>query len=141
MSLQKRKRYKRKDRLKAAKKWIPTYTGKSLVTGYCRWFGTNKVCAIQELEILGHEIDKDYKARISREYELKCQAAKKAKENNDEELFDSNQNSEFYYIAGYTSGGAPYGITWEQYEKEIKEENESSTQKEQEFDLDDEIPF
>lgn len=29
---------------------------------------------------------------------------------------DSDEN--FYLIAGYTSGGAPYGITWEQAEKE-----------------------
>ena len=24
------------------------------------------------------------------------------------------QNETFYYIAGYTSGGAPYGVTWEE---------------------------
>lgn len=26
----------------------------------------------------------------------------------------AEQDSSFYYIAGYTSGGAPYGITWEE---------------------------
>jgi hypothetical protein len=25
--------------------------------------------------------------------------------------------SGFYYIAGYTSGGAPYGITWKEHEE------------------------
>jgi len=29
-----------------------------------------------------------------------------------EELFE--QDEYFYYIAGYTPGGAPYGITWEE---------------------------
>lgn len=24
------------------------------------------------------------------------------------------QDGTFYYIAGYTSGGAPYGVTWEE---------------------------
>jgi hypothetical protein len=24
------------------------------------------------------------------------------------------QDDTFYYIAGYTSGGAPYGVTWEE---------------------------
>ena len=24
------------------------------------------------------------------------------------------QDETFYYIAGYTSGGAPYGVTWEE---------------------------
>jgi hypothetical protein len=28
------------------------------------------------------------------------------------------QDENFYYIAGYTSGGAPYGITWEQAAEE-----------------------
>lgn len=31
-------------------------------------------------------------------------------------LLDQDEN--FYYIAGYTSGGAPYGITWEQAAEE-----------------------
>ena len=25
-----------------------------------------------------------------------------------------DSNDEFFFIAGYTSGGAPYGVTWEQ---------------------------
>ena len=28
------------------------------------------------------------------------------------------QDENFYYIAGYTAGGAPYGITWEQAAEE-----------------------
>lgn len=28
------------------------------------------------------------------------------------------QDETFYYIAGYTSGGMPYGITWEEMELE-----------------------
>lgn len=28
------------------------------------------------------------------------------------------QNDTFFFIAGYTSGGAPYGVTWEQMELE-----------------------
>lgn len=50
----------------------------------------------------------------------------------------SNSDDTFYYIAGYTSGGSPYGISWEEYETE----NEVSSQ-----DIilstseDDDIPF
>ena len=25
-----------------------------------------------------------------------------------------DQDDRFFYIAGYTSGGAPYGVTWEE---------------------------
>lgn len=28
--------------------------------------------------------------------------------------FNSDQDDNFFFIAGYTSGGAPYGITWEE---------------------------
>lgn len=142
MTTEKRKKYKRKDRLKAAEKFLKTFTGKNLVEGYSEWFGTNKVCAIQELQILGKKIDQDYRLRVCREHELKCKAAKEQKsKKNDDVLLDPVQNGEFYYIAGYTSGGAPYGITWEQYEKEIREEHESSDSEILEDDLDEEIPF
>ena len=37
------------------------------------------------------------------------------------------QDEYFYYIAGYTSGGAPYGITWEDARRDglIEEENDN----------------
>ena len=40
----------------------------------------------------------------------------------------------FYFIAGYTAGGAPYGITWEQARKDglIESHDEDGT---------DELPF
>ena len=28
--------------------------------------------------------------------------------------YKPDQNDEFFFIAGYTSGGAPYGVTWEE---------------------------
>ena len=30
------------------------------------------------------------------------------------ESFNPDQNDDFFFIAGYTSGGAPYGVTWEE---------------------------
>jgi len=36
------------------------------------------------------------------------------KDTNREERIHDEQNDIFYYIAGYTSGGAPYGVTWEE---------------------------
>jgi hypothetical protein len=37
-----------------------------------------------------------------------------------EEFYHEFQDDTFYYIAGYTSGGAPYGVTWEEMELEDK---------------------
>lgn len=36
-------------------------------------------------------------------------------------LFEQDEN--FYFIAGYTSGGFPYGVTWEEYEAEQRGES------------------
>jgi len=37
-------------------------------------------------------------------------------------LFESDSDENFAFIAGYTSGGAPYGVTWEEWEKFEKNE-------------------
>lgn len=34
------------------------------------------------------------------------------------------QDDTFFFIAGYTSGGAPYGVTWEQKGLELWEKME-----------------
>jgi hypothetical protein len=51
---------------------------------------------------------------------------------------------EFDYIAGYTEGGVPYGITYDE-EEEVEDEYESSKKRQRDetgFDIDDEdLPF
>ena len=37
------------------------------------------------------------------------------------ENFDEDSDGTFAYIAGYTIGGAPYGITWEEWEFDEEE--------------------
>ena len=39
---------------------------------------------------------------------------KKKKAEAAQQGFNSDQDAIFFFIAGYTSGGAPYGITWEE---------------------------
>lgn len=39
---------------------------------------------------------------------------KKKKKDTEVEIPLFEQDEYFYFIAGYTSGGAPYGITWEE---------------------------
>ena len=38
----------------------------------------------------------------------------KRRKQTDPELTFLEQDENYYFIAGYTSGGAPYGITWEE---------------------------
>jgi hypothetical protein len=45
--------------------------------------------------------------------------SKRKKSKHDVSVSESiDQDEHFYFIAGYTEGGAPYGITWEEYEEE-----------------------
>ena len=112
-----RKTMKKDSRLQSAKHWIPTYTGKNIVQGYRKKYGVSLLCAANELKLLGIEISDTYISQLKQAEEntrkLKEQKAtsKKLKEL-EEQFHDSNET--FYYIAGYTSGGAPYGITWEE---------------------------
>ncbi len=81
--------------------------------------------AVEELQLLGVSLTKEQidreKAAVKAYQEI--QRAKKAKRKRireqkrmekDNPLFSEYQDDTFYYIAGYTSGGAPYGITWEE---------------------------
>ena len=142
----KRKRYNKKQRLAAAEKWIPTYEGKNLVKGYSNWFGVDKICAINELELLGHETDSEYKEQIYKLKKEQEEAAKKVifekPDNLETREFDDWQNADYYFIAGYTSGGVPYGITWEEYEREYREDEEEINSSSRNYDKDDfDVPF
>lgn len=46
---------------------------------------------------------------------LKKSRRKKKQEEFEDRLFESDDT--FAFIAGYTSGGAPYGVTWEEMEE------------------------
>lgn len=56
------KRMKRAGRLASAKSWLPTYTGKSILRGYCKHFAVNWRCAAMELKQLGIKLDPEYLA-------------------------------------------------------------------------------
>src|SRR5580700_7670656 len=111
-----RKMMKRQSRLQSAKHWVLTYTGKNIIKGYRNWFGVDLPCAIQELKTLGIKLDDQYVCQILQDRERtiamrhrQCETKKQQELEN--LLFDSDEH--FYFIAGYTSGGFPYGITWE----------------------------
>lgn len=109
-----------KQRLNSAKasSWLEKYTGKNPVQGYRQWFGVDLLCAISELKMLGHKVDPDYEDQIRHsvaQTALQRKAKKLAKASlEEEECFLSDWESQFAYIAGYTSGGAPYGVLIEE---------------------------
>lgn len=60
-----RKRMNGQSRLLAAQHWIKSYNGKSLIKGYAKWFGVDKLCAIRELKILGVPISDALEKQIT----------------------------------------------------------------------------
>ena len=112
---------RRESRLQSAKNWIPTYSGKNIILGYCKWFAVDLQCAINELKTLNVKLDEQYVNNA-----LQCQAGmitarkkqreEKKKREVELENFREDSDDTFYYIAGYTPGGAPFGVTWEEME-------------------------
>jgi len=47
-------------RIRQAKEWISTYTGKDIAKGYRRHFGLSPLCAVKDLQILGYEFTSEY---------------------------------------------------------------------------------
>lgn len=93
------------------------FSGKNLVRNYKNHFGVDEVCALLELKALGKQIDasridKAQKAANQRgEAKILNRLAREPKLN---QYPDSDQHH--YYVAGHTSSGFAYGITWEQAE-------------------------
>ena len=113
-----RKRMQRSARLQSAIHWILTYNGGNIVKGYKKWFSVDLVCAIKELRMLGVTLDEQYvlQALQGHEHAIADRQKKKVakKQESDDLPFDSDEH--YYFIAGYTSAGFPYGITWEEAE-------------------------
>ena len=105
----------RDKRLHRAKHWIEQYTGHHIVRSYKKHFGVDQICAMTELKMLGVDLDQGYVERATEaEMIRRAKTAKKKEERKEQEWIakHADQNDQFFYIAGYTSGGAPYGVTW-----------------------------
>jgi len=133
-------------RLQSAKSWIPKYEGKNIAKGYRKHFGVDALCAVIELERLGVALDANYVKHVKAAAQHQNQRAKKPKAPKGADPFDVNLDSDehFAYIAGYTSGGAAYGVTWEEWE-ELEGQADDSGERQREWspdgDADGLIPF
>jgi hypothetical protein len=111
-----RKRWTRGQRLEAAKKWIPTCRDPNLVRRYRKWFGVTDLCAVLELRELGVDIPdaRLEEARRNERDRAAHNARRKQTWKRPQPIRESDET--FAFIAGYTEGGAAYGITWEEME-------------------------
>jgi hypothetical protein len=126
----KRKRLKREQRLESARSWLPTYEGKNVFRGYRKRYGVDWPTALRELEMLGVEVDPGYREQVLRTVREQANVKKQRQLEAAAELdrlSQIEQDAHFAFIIGYTPGGAPYGITWEEWEALDFESDEQST--------------
>lgn len=108
---------KREGRLQSARAWIAKYEGRNIVKGYSKWFGVDLLCAIRELRILGVNIDEERESQVKATLEGRVRARQQKRLLQEQEKLSqvySDSDDTFAFIAGYTSGGLPYGVTWEE---------------------------
>ena len=106
----------RTKRLKLAPRWISAYTGKNTVRGYARHFGVDLICAVTEMRMLGYQVPGEYELAVKRSIADRSLQRKKKREAKEAAANppDDFSDGEFAFIAGYTSGGSPYGIRREE---------------------------
>ena len=105
-------------RLKSAVEWVKTYSGQKIVHGYCKRYGVDKLCAVKELRLIGIAISEEYENQLQQSIEALKNQRQLRKDRKEQELNSLEIESDEYiaFIAGYTSGGFPFGITHEEME-------------------------
>lgn len=112
-----RRTLKFEERKAKCRKWIAEYEGSNIVKAYRKHFKVDRMTAYNELKKLGYEFSDDEVQRVMKAEEDHQRAlARRREEKRQRELERLYENSDdtFFYIVGYTSGGAPYGVTWEE---------------------------
>jgi len=102
-------------RKKKAKAWVKTYTGTDIVKDYRERFkGVDVACAVRELQEMGYQFEPGYEKNVLRaEASRNNQIHRKKEKQRESETYRNDfQDDNFFFIAGYTSGGAPYGVQW-----------------------------
>ncbi len=128
----KKKRYTRKYRLASSADWVRNFEGENIIKAYSRWYGVPLLCAIKELRSKGIEIEEAYEREVKEKAEAKRiarQLDKERKEKSKIEKYDEFSDERFAFIAGYTSGGAAYGVTHEEMQAADMEEEEMKAEK------------
>ncbi|GIN57381.1 hypothetical protein J8TS2_17000 [Lederbergia ruris] len=116
----------KKERLIKAKEWIEKVDEDHIVKAYSKSSGLNPKNAMNELKRLGVKITPEDKQEVQqwvekrkRHNERRKERRRRRKENEENKrlMMEYDSDETFAFIAGYTSGGAPFGITHEEMEE------------------------
>ena len=113
------KEERKRIRLQKGKQWLITYQGtpKHMAKHYRERFHVDVLTAVRDLQELGVNYTQEQLDKIKRSEEerLRQKRLKKEKKRQEEMLLSYDFcDDRFAFIAGYTSGGAAYGTTWEE---------------------------
>ena len=105
-------------RLSSARHWLAQQVGRTpqqIAKSYRKWYGVDWICAVKELTDLGINFDQKWLTELTRSLECEVRARQERKLSEEIRMdWLSDSDDHFAFIAGYTPGGAPYGITWEE---------------------------
>ena len=110
----------REARLRKGAQWLTTYQGtpKHMLKHYRERFHVDPITASKDLQALGVNYTQEQLDTIRRNEEERIRRKHEEKARKQQQLYDDlygdTCDDRFAYIAGYTSGGAPYGTTWEE---------------------------
>lgn len=112
------KEERKRIRLQKGKQWLTTYNGspKHMNKHYRERFHVDALTAARDLQELGVNYTQEQLDQIKRAEEQRLRLRRMEKEAKEQkrlaELYD-DCDDQFAFIAGYTSGGAAYGLQWE----------------------------
>lgn len=108
------KNERREMRLRKARQWVLAYNGTHIVRAYRKKFKVDYSCALNDMEAIG-ALSPEKLANMRQAEEIRLQRKREEQQRKTEQEFYNrfpDSDDTFYFIAGYTSGGAPYGVTW-----------------------------
>lgn len=113
---------KREARLQSAKLWLKDFKGKNVIKSYSKWYAVDVVCAMKELELLGlHFTEKQkmaiQKGQYDRVRQRQLMKSRKWQKERERKEYWAGSDEGFAFIAGYTEGGAPFGLTYLEMEE------------------------
>ncbi len=120
---------KRSARLQSARRWLESFEGTDVIRSYARWFKVDLGCALKELQLLDFGLDPVRVERLKDTLRNRGRPQKIPTPSDGDvpDGYGVDWDDTFAYIVGHTSGDAPFGLTWEEWE--VQEGRERSQRK------------
>lgn len=115
-------RVPRRQRLREGRRRLKGYTGDRPIQTYARWFHLDLATALGDVRKMGVRIPAANLEQVIETLRERSGSAprprgRKAEASPGGESFGVDFDDNFAFIAGHTSGGAPFGVTWDEMDE------------------------